>query len=191
VRISHTYPMLIALSSLATGASAEFQEFTTRDGWFDAVGGAANVTTIAFDEFPLNTTITDHYQNRGVTWSGFNLISPSFGGDKRDIRMFNGNDIFFDEPITYFGANIEITVEYKIYSGNTLLHESQWFGVPSEEEFGGIVSDIPFDRIHVRDPFDSVAVFDDMHFGPPIPAPGALAPIAMLFCASTKRRRRG
>jgi len=186
--------MLMVLSSLATGASAEFQEFTTRDGWFDAVGGAANVTTIDFDEFPLDTTITDQYQGLGVTWSGLNFITPSsFDPDGGLLRMFNGNDIFFDKPITYFGADIASTVEYKVYSGDTLLYESQIFGNPSDEDFGGIVSDEPFDRIHVRDPADSLAIFFDMHFGPPIPVPGAvgaLAPFAVLMCTRSSRRRR-
>jgi len=182
---------VIALLSLAASTSAEFQEFTTHDGWFDSVGGASNVMTIDFNEFPVNTTVTDHYQNLGVTFSGLNFISPSdYDSDGGLLRIFNGNDIFFDEPITYFGADIIGTVEYELYSGDTLLHESQWFGNPSSEDFGGIISDVPFDRIHVRDPGDSLAIFWDMHFGPPIPAPGALAPFALLFCASPKRRRR-
>jgi len=193
VEVRQTHLMLLALSCLATGASAEFQEFTTHDGWFDAVGGAANVTTIDFTELPLDTTITDQYQDLGVTWSGLNFITPSIlDPDERTLRMFNGNDIFFDEPITYFGADIGTgsnTVEYKVYSGDTLLHESQLFGNPPEKDFGGIVSDEPFDRIHVRDPFDNLAIFFDMHFGPPIPAPGALAPLAMLVCVRSRRRR--
>jgi len=192
------YCTFIALGAAASSSPAggTIQEFTTHDGWFDAVGGAANVSTIDFDEFPINTTITDHYQNYGVTFSGLNFISFSDTNHDPDnfaIRMFNGNDIFFDEPIKYFGADIGGTVEYELYSGDTLLHESQWFGVPTDEEFGGIVSDIPFDRIHVRDPADSLAIFWDMHFGPPIPVPGAvgaLAPLALLVCTRSSRRRR-
>jgi len=182
---------VIAFLSPVPSAAGAFQEFTTHDGWFDAVGGSANVSTIDFDEFPINTTITDHYHNYGVTFSGLNFVSPSIlDPDKRTLRMFNGNDIFFDEPIKYFGADIGGTVEYKVYSGDTLLHESQIFGAPSEEIFGGIVSDVPFDRIHVRDPLDNLAIFWDMHFGPPIPAPGALAPLALFVCVRSGRRRR-
>jgi len=177
---------------MTTGASAGVQEFTTHDGWFDAVGGSANVSIIDFDEFPINTTITDHYQSYGVTFSGLNFISFSDTNHDPDnfaIRMFNGNDIFFDEPIKYFGADIGGTVEYELYSGDTLLHESQWFGSPPSEEFGGIISDIPFDRIHVEDPFDSLAIFWDMHFGPPIPAPATLAPLALMLLGRCRRRR--
>jgi len=181
---------VIALLSLAASTSAEFQEFTTHDGWFDSVGGASNVMTIDFNEFPVNTTVTDHYQNLGVTFSGLNFISPSdYDSDGGLLRIFNGNDIFFDEPITYFGADIGGIVQYELYLGDTFVAESQPFGVPLDEHFGGIVSDVPFDRVHVSDPNDSLAIFWDMHFGPPIPAPATLAPLAMLMCVRSRRRR--
>jgi len=189
INIYCTFIVLGAAAS-SSPAGGTIQEFTVNEDWFDAVGGPGNVTTIDFDEFPINTTLTDHYSNIGVMWSGLNFVSLSNDADGQSLRMFNGNDIFFDEPIKYFGADIRGTVEYEIYSGDTLLHESQWFGVPTDEEFGGIVSDIPFDRIHVQSPSDNTAIFWDMHFGPPIPAPGALAPFALLFCASAKRRWR-
>jgi len=181
---------IIAVVSRATSASAELQGFTTHDSWFDSVGGASNVMTIDFNEFPVNTTVTDHYQNLGVTFSGLNFITPTeVDPDGGYLRIFNGNDIFFNEPITYFGADIIGIVQYELYLGDTFVAESQPFGVPLDEHFGGIVSDVPFDRVHVSDPNDSLAIFWDMHFGPPIPAPGALAPLMALLLSRRSRRR--
>lgn len=55
--------------SMASSATADVQWFFgDRDGWFDAVGGPSNVTTIGFTEYPNGTTLTNHYSD---------LASPS------------------------------------------------------------------------------------------------------------------
>jgi MYXO-CTERM domain-containing protein len=62
--------------------------------------------------------------------------------------------------------------------------------------FAGLVSSMPFDEVlmtRLHDPTDPV-YYDDLHFGPPIPAPGALGALGAFALAALigrRRRRRG
>jgi hypothetical protein len=63
------------------------------------------------------------------------------------------------------------------------------FGVGGVGNFGGLVSTEPFDRAVIWDYGDNVAI-DDLHFGPPIPAPSAAALIGGALLGARRRRER-
>jgi hypothetical protein len=56
--------------------------------------------------------------------------------------------------------------------------------------FSGVISTIPFDTVVIKDPFGANTLIDDLYFGPPIPAPGALAILGLagLMCSQKRRR---
>ncbi len=178
---------------LATVSHAEFVVYgeSERDNWFTDAGGAAHITTIGFTGLPNNSSLTDQYAPMGLNFEGTNFITldvPSFADDW-GLRIFDGNDLFFDEPINWIASDYLGSVRMELYLGDTLLFE---FQRPLPEQFSGVISDVAFDRVRVFDPTDNLTVIDDLHFGPPIsvPAPGAFAPLAFVQLITRRRRRR-
>jgi hypothetical protein len=53
----------------------------------------------------------------------------------------------------------------------------------------GLTTDAPFDRAVIWDPQGGTYI-DDLHFGPPIPAPPVAPVLVFGFCAFAKRRKR-
>jgi len=186
-------PAIVIIASPFAPAYGDFQNFNTEDRaeWFDTVG-ADNVTTIDFTDYPNETTLSDQYDHLGVTFDGFNLVTGPFPVDFHDswgLRIFNGNDLYFSEPINWIAADILGIVGFDIYSGDTLLHSAE-AGHGGDGQFGGVVSDVAFDHIRIYNPVGFILGVDDLHFGPPIPAPASLAPLVMLICIRSRRRRR-
>ena len=190
MRITIFVSAMLLASFGSCRASAAFTEYPGDPaGWFAAIGDG-NYATIDFDEFPNNTTITNQYEPYGVTFSGLNFITMSESdSDGWALRMFDGNDIYFDQPINSFAADIRGLLQIELYSGDTLIHTTQIFGVPLDEVFGGVVSDQPFDHIRVYDPDDNLAITQNIYFGPPIPAPGAIVPLSFALLLPRRRRR--
>ena len=62
-----------------------------------------------------------------------------------------------------------------------------WVQAPAN--FAGLVSDVPFDMVRLSNPATSVAIVDNLYFGPPIPAAGTLALLAMAGLGGVVRRR--
>jgi hypothetical protein len=81
-----------------------------------------------------------------------------------------------------------ITIE--LYSNDVLFYTSGILGVGGPGNFGGLISEQPFDKARIYDDLDNILAMDDLHFGPPIavPAPGAFAIFGL---AVLTRRRRG
>jgi len=71
-----------------------------------------------------------------------------------------------------------------------LFYTSSKFGVGGIGNFGGLVSTEPFDRAVIWDygSYPNVNL-DDLHFGPPIPAPSALPFVSAALLAARRRRR--
>ena len=77
---------------------------------------------------------------------------------------------------------------YHLYWQGQLFYSSSNFGGFGSGHFAGLISDQPFDKAFIVDPNGGLFI-DDLHFGPAIPAPGALA-LAAIAGAFTSRRRR-
>jgi len=71
-----------------------------------------------------------------------------------------------------------------LYCEDELFYTSNVFGVGGVGNFGGLVS---FDRAVLSDPPGQVFL-DDLHFGPPIPAPSALCIVGAALLASRRWR---
>jgi len=168
---------LIILLCTAT-ATAGVTSYNTqdRDQWFADVAALGETTSIGFTEFPNNTTIIDQYDELGITFDGFNLTSGPIPPQYQDgwgLRIFNGNDLFFDEPINWIAADFIGTMSIDLYNGDTFI-DTVHVGNSGLGQFGGAISTQPFDRVFIYDFFDPLTVLDDLYFGPPIPAPAAL-----------------
>jgi len=191
--------MMLALTIVTAAAHADVTEYGNdeRDQWFSDVGGGSNVSTVDFTGLPHFTPVTDQWANLGVEFSSsFGVVlslgpSPTlFPQDGFGVEAEPDIIATFDQPMNWIAADFPGTMIIELFSGSEMIYQSEFFGGSGAGHFGGLVSDESFDRAVIFDPFDSLVVMDDLHFGPPIPAPASLAPVAMMMCLRPTRRRR-
>ena len=165
-------------------------EYFDRAEWEAAVG---DFTTIGFTGFPEGTFITDQYADLGILFGGGNefiSLNNSFPNDGAGL-VSNFTDIVmeFDIPQFWIGTDFPGIIRIDLYNEGELFYSSIDFGGPPIGAFGGLLSSEPFDMAVILDPSDPVVNIDDLFFGPPIPAPGALWLLALSALCGYRRRR--
>jgi hypothetical protein len=167
-------------------------------GWSAAAGPATN---IGFTEYPQGTPITDQYELLGVTFGGyaqsgpfgepFVLFGDGFLQDGVGLRGNPGIELIFSEPMRAVGVDFPGGIRFKAYLGDTLIFQSFTFGGMPLGNFGGFVSDTPFDRVILWMPQNGNVFIDTLYFAT-VPTPGAALPLvaALLGRLSHQRRRR-
>jgi hypothetical protein len=171
-------------------ASAEVTEFTEKAEWEAAAG---EFTTIDFTGFPNGTFLTNQFEDLGVLFTdGADVIRYSPVAFPNDDWGLDGNEFIqleFSQPMTSIAMDFPGAIVFRLFSEGTQIYESSMFGGVGTGLFGGLVSTEAFDGVIVIDPADDDVNADDLHFGPPIPAPGALALAGVVLFPA--RRRRG
>jgi hypothetical protein len=176
---------------IASGAaSADVAQFQNdKEGWVDAVG---EFTTIDFTGFPEFTWITDQYAHLGAHFvDGADQIQHYEEGYPEDGWGIDGNSeirVTFDDPINWVAAHFPGIHGFDLYQGDELIYTSSPFGGGGPGHFGGLLSDEPFDEIRIWD-LDGNTNIDNLYFGPPIPAPGALMLLGLGALLPARRRR--
>ncbi len=182
-----------ALLGIGFETGADIVEFTNRAEWVSAIGGFDQMQTISFLEYPQGTLLSDQYANLGVTFPDANdyiVSAESFLLDGVGATSLLGPiTLQFDEPRAAIGVHFPGDLIIELYLNDTLVFESSKFGGLGAGFFGGLVSTQPFDRVLLIDPSDAVYV-DTIHFGLPVPAPGALALLSIAGLALRRSRRR-
>jgi hypothetical protein len=177
---------------IASGAaSADVAQFQNdKEGWVDAVG---EFTTIDFTGFPEFTWITDQYAHLGAHFvDGADQIQHYEEGYPEDGWGIDGNAevrITFDEHIHAIAVDFPGTLTFQLYDDGVLIFTSDWFGGTNPGHFGGVISDDGFDEVRITDPIGGNVNIDDIHFGPPIPAPGSIVGVAALALLARRRQR--
>jgi hypothetical protein len=184
------YVFLLLLFTFAGTSHASVVEYTNRDAWMTAAGSH---TTITFQGYPANTIITDQYADQGVLFTdGTDRIFPSdnlFPNDGVGLNgAFDEINLAFSQPMHHIGVDFPGAIRIWLYWQGELIHTSSAFGGGGAGFFGGLVSDQPFDAALLADPSGGTFI-DDLYFGPPIPAPSALALLAMTALWRSRRRR--
>jgi hypothetical protein len=178
--------VLIAVPS----AWAEVIEYEEKSDWLDAVG---EFTTIGFTEFPHGTWVFEQYAHLGAHFvDGADIIlccdPESFPEDGAGLNGNTEVHVVFDEPLTHIALDFPGATIIELFRGGELIYTSDEFGGSGIGNFGGLVTTDPFDEVIIHDPVDFAVFIDDIHFGPPIPAPGVLSLFALGFIGSTRRR---
>jgi hypothetical protein len=181
------------LALVYTPCSADIVGFTDRDEWEQAVGA---FTTIDFTGFEPLTLITDQYADLGVLFTDENDVTVHswdvFVNDGEGLEGSNFDDqitVEFDLPHLWFAVDHAGSAFIDVYDDDIFLGTFEHFA-GGAGKFTGIVSDLAFNKIVIHRGGDSPPFIDDLHFG--IPAPGAIAVLALAGLLGTgSRRRRG
>ena len=193
MRLRRTTTGLIAaaiLPWLGTGVvCAGFIEFTDKDEWIDAVG---DFNTIDFTGFEEGTIITDQYADLGVFFTdGDDEIGFSADRYPNDNWGLNGNfgriTLAFDSPQFWFGADYAFGLGIWFFEDDELVLVASFDG-QGGGNFGGIISDEPFDGLLLTgDPLICCPLIDDLYFG--VPGTGGLAVFIVAGVCARRRMR--
>lgn len=171
MRISFVVAGLGCLLAEPLSVRAGFIEFTARTEWEAAVGA---FTTIGFTGFPDGTFITDQYAELGVLFLDGDDNTFHSGIFLNDDWGLDGNasiHLLFDEPMAYIGVDFPGTMQMQLYNAGQLILTSSEFGGSGTGFFAGVLSSQLFDEVVINDWAGTEVSIDDLHFGPPIPAP--------------------
>jgi hypothetical protein len=186
-------PITLVLGVVASNVHASVTVFTNKVSWQSAAGPH---TTIDFVGYPLGMNIANTYADLGVSFTDgqdwiWNLPE---GGFPNDLWGFNGglnnaSTITFNQAIGSIAVDFPGFVKFTLLSHNQVIFESPLFMPGGYGNFRGLISDQPFDSVIIADPTGGVYV-DDLHFGPPIPAPPAGVVLAFVTVWTGFGRRR-
>ena len=184
--------ILVVMLALTGTAGASVTEYTSKVLWQSDV---PSYTTVGFDELPLFTLITNQYVNLGVLFTdgsdythGFSF--NTFPNDGYGLNgAFDETTLVFSQPMYTIAIDYPGRARFELYYGGALIYTSSDFGGSGVGFFAGLVSTHPFDRVIMYDPTGGFFI-DDLHFGPAIPAPGALGLIALAGAVTRRRKRR-
>ena len=141
------------------------QDFIDKEEWIKAVG---EFTTVDFTGFDVGTFITDQYADLGILFTDGNDSIQHTASYVNDGAGLDGNGnirVTFDTPQLWIGVDFPGYLDIELYYQGKLLHTGI-FGFGGHGNFGGILSDQPFDAAVLIDPAGEAEI-DDVHFGPP------------------------
>jgi len=171
--------LLIAVTvclTQSTTADAAVINYTDLATYNAAVGPH---TIITFQEFPPGTVLDTEYLPLGVTFDGTDMIlaSPALITDGVGDRGNGRIELLFSSYQTHIGAEFPGALTIQIFDGATLVGTSQNFAGSGTGFFGGILSDVPFNRAILTDWVDDFVLIDNLHFGTTqvVPEPTTLA----------------
>jgi len=184
--------MSLATALHGPDAAAAVTEYEYKADWQNVVGPHI---TITFQGYPHGTLINDQYATLGVVFPDgndfirYNNSFPNDGVGLGSTSVVTGTiHLQFSQPITAIGSDFPGFITFQLYSRGEMIYQSTPQSSTPASTFGGLVSTTPFDAAVIFDPIGSSVNIDDLYFGPPIPAPGALGLLALMAFAPTRRR---
>ena len=190
-RTMTTMMILLTGAVLTTSASAEIQEYFSMDEWS---GEAGEFTTIDFTGFEDGTFITDQLEDQGVVFTDDdNFINTGVFPDgaglfDQETGLPEPDDMWleFSQPMTSIAVDFPGGMQIELFDDGNPIAKSSF--VDPFTDFFGITSQASFDTARLLDPAGGTAI-DNLHFGPPVPAPGALGLLGIAALMRCRRRR--
>ncbi len=182
----------ITVGAAASNAHADITAYTNFEAWRNA---SESITTLTFTEHPHGTHLTDQYSEFGIMFpedDNHHVIEAEQFDDGHGLQGHDGSITFrFDEPQAWVGYTHFGLSGIELYHGSELVYANNDLGTSGGPGFSGVVStDQTFDRVVLYRPDDSFPVMwaGEIHYG--IPAPGAIAALALAGLFGGSRRRR-
>lgn len=189
----------LVIGGVAPSLHGDIVPYSDLSAWTAATSA---VTTIEFSEVPEGTFVTDHYASLGVLFTpgddqtGINFdIWPSDGYGLRGGSTASGVPLpiimEFVTPMTSIGIRFPGSMKFELYSNGIKVGESpNFFAFGDPTSFGGVISDIAFDRAVIA-PVGGAVSMDTLFFGGAIPGPGGLVVLLGGVVGLGGRRRGG
>jgi hypothetical protein len=182
---------LLAVLASASSAGAEFSYITSYSTWQSIV---PSYTTVDLVDLNAGDWLTDQYASLGVIFDGgFIEESPdSFVQDGHGVWGGCFVTMTLATPAFAVGSHHPGAMRFDLYQGDTLLYTSIATG-SGYNNFRGVVSTVPFDRVVLRGitlgppSCDGISV-DNFYFAS-VPAPGVGGPFLIGMLANRLRRR--
>jgi hypothetical protein len=176
--------------ALCASVKASVSVYTNQSAWQSAAGP---YSTITFTELPEHTWIFDQYADLGVHFTdGADQIYHNqniFLNDGAGLNgAFDESTLEFDQAITAIAVSHPGAVQIKLFADGEQIYLSPLLGGGGTGFFSGLISTQHFDAVELFDP-GSGLVIDNLYFGPPIPAPAALALLGITSMLGPRRRR--
>ena len=174
---------------LTISAQGSVTEYTNKPSWLVAAGPH---TTIGFTGFPDGTEITYQYESQGVTFTNpltfIQLNASAYPNDGAGLKNNVEIAMKFAQPMTSLAVDYPGSVQFKLYNQNQLIYTSTYFGPTGAGNFAGLISTLSFDSAILLRPTGEGVFIDDLHFGPPIPAPGVVSLLGLAALVRCRRR---
>ena len=191
---------MVATALAASSASAEVVNYTDKAAWLGAAGA---ITTIGVPNVPAGV-LNNTYLPLGLNLSGTGISGGAIPNEFADIwGVPQGTNVFigsasgmwqFSAPFaTSFAMEwlFWVPMTAHVYYGLTWLGSVSWPADPQGDyspKFWGLTSSTPFTRVVISGGTPFPAYGKTVMFSQ-IPAPGALALLALAPLASRRRRR--
>ena len=190
---------LIATASLlwlSLPASGAIINFTDAASYFAATGAQI---TIDFTDTATGTALTNEYAAQGVSFNGAERVTDgAFLVDGEGIRgTLPGAGVFdFHFELTFASLINSLAFDFpgaltmELYDGATLVGTSADFGLSGAGFFGGILSDVGFNRAVIYDHCCAAVFADNIFTFPKELAPSGQAPLFSTRASATQRSAR-
>jgi len=180
---------IITLALACASAQASLVLTTNKDEW---LGTAAPVTILDFTDLSQGEFVTDQYADLGVMFFGTAIghTSSIYPSDGHGILGWTHQliEMEFDAPRTEFAIELgSFTMVMTFYLGGAEVGVANVSNATSL--FWGAVLESTFDRVTLENQGLGVTGIDNIYFGAPIPAPGALVLVAFAGLVPRRRRR--
>jgi hypothetical protein len=187
--------LFIAASAVISGAAhAGATFYSSFSEWSTATSGAYDTLDFNLGSFQF---LGEQYSQYGVHFNGTAAFA-SFGNtffplDGWGIASASGPNpvipVALDGGRFAFGVEFVGDVRFQVFSGSTMTYDSgnHYDGLQASG-FAGVVMNQPFDSIKISGGNFTTLEADNFYVGHAIPAPGALAALALL--GKGRRRRR-
>jgi len=181
---------IMASTAIYASAHASIVVTTNKDEW---LGTATPVTALDFTDLALLEFVTDQYADLGVMFFG-----TAIGHTGMSLYPSDGHGILgwthqiiemeFDAPRTEFAIELGSgSMVLTFYLGGAevgIANVSRFTSI-----FWGVFAESGFDRVTLEDQGLGGTAADNIYFGAPIPAPGALVLVTFAGLVSRRRRR--
>src|SRR5580765_67012 len=164
---------LIALLTICGWKSRAAVTSYSNSSTFGSVAGARSIIT--FTEVPLATSLTTEYSSLGVTFLE--------GDDKTEsdptaylsdgIGLAGGREgqltfikLQFSSPVNSLGVDFPGALQIDLFAGANSIGSSEDFGFSGPGHFGGVISDVPFDRAILTDWLAGDVYIDNLYVVP-------------------------
>ncbi len=164
---------------------------TSKDEWSSYVNN--KYTTIGFADV-FQQIVTEQYADLGVHFTDaddYGVSNSKFvdGFGIKGHFMFGGSiTVGFDSPQMWTAVNFLGHVKLEIFYEDVLVGTKSDLQTGIFNKFQGIVSDTQFNKLVISDWAGGLPFVDDLHFGGPIPAPGAIGIFGLAAIAGSRRR---